>query len=495
MIRRLILIGFSLLASVVVAVATFYFVTNRQGRKAWQAYEEDARRRGAKLLLAEFLQPPIPDAENFAAVPLFARLFTEQDSPKPVFKLPEAPANDRGFAIVERSQRADLPAWRKRFEKEGWLLPDAPENPADAVLGALERRDAEEWAQLVEAAARPGCRFPVAWEKSFAAKLPHTSVLMAGARWNLLRLEAHLAQGNRDAAYEDLLLGLRLAQATRHEPTLISGLIRMAMTDQALTGVWSALAAGVLDDAKLAQLDAKLAAIDALGDFVFTIDSERGGMNLMFHKLIHEPEELAKLGDIAGANGTARGVFRLYPVGWIYDSQLRMNRATDQMLAQADLARGRFQPSAAVKRMENEPLGGYWERARYLLYYLMLPAYTAVTPKCLHLHTRVQQARAACALERWRQANGGAYPETLEMLVPAFLPELPRDVMSDPLRYRRNGASHFTLHSVAMNGADDGGISEAPEARAGKAERRGRIPERKQLDWVWAYPPAAQPAP
>jgi hypothetical protein len=87
----------------------------------------------------------------------------------------------------------------------------------------------------------------------------------------------------------------------------------------------------------------------------------------------------------------------------------------------------------------------------------------------------VDEARVACALQRYRLAHG-TFPETLDVLVPEFIQKVPHDVIGgQPLHYRRTGDS-FTLYSVAWNEADDGG--KVLFDKTGK-------PEQDQLDWVW----------
>jgi len=87
----------------------------------------------------------------------------------------------------------------------------------------------------------------------------------------------------------------------------------------------------------------------------------------------------------------------------------------------------------------------------------------------------VDEARIACALQRYRLAHG-TFPETLDALAPQFIQKTPRDIIGgQPLHYRRTGDS-FSLYSVAWNEADDGG--KVLFDKTGK-------PEQDQLDWVW----------
>jgi hypothetical protein len=76
----------------------------------------------------------------------------------------------------------------------------------------------------------------------------------------------------------------------------------------------------------------------------------------------------------------------------------------------------------------------------------------------------------ACALERYHLAHND-YPESLDALVPAFLDQLPHEVVdAKALRYQRTQDSRYLLYSVGWNQRDEGGL------RANAVE---------QGDWVW----------
>jgi hypothetical protein len=84
--------------------------------------------------------------------------------------------------------------------------------------------------------------------------------------------------------------------------------------------------------------------------------------------------------------------------------------------------------------------------------------------------TRAHQAWLACALERYRLANG-SYPKSLENLVPRYVDRLPTDLFNGkPLRYLPAPDGNYVLYSVGWNESDDGGVP-------GKESLEG--------DWVW----------
>jgi hypothetical protein len=65
---------------------------------------------------------------------------------------------------------------------------------------------------------------------------------------------------------------------------------------------------------------------------------------------------------------------------------------------------------------------------------------------------------AALAIERFRRANAGQPPRSLEDLVPAYLAAVPLDPFDgNPLKYKAD-AGGYVIYSVDRNRADDGGV-------------------------------------
>lgn len=116
MLRRIFTLKFLLWFCFILAALVLIFITeeNWRGRRAWEAYRVAAEKRGVKLFLQDFIQPDIPDAENYAAIPVIRDLFAKpkdgEDPPTP-FKLPVAnvpePPNDL------KSQRFDVTRWQQ----------------------------------------------------------------------------------------------------------------------------------------------------------------------------------------------------------------------------------------------------------------------------------------------------------------------------------------------------------------------------------------------
>jgi hypothetical protein len=80
---------------------------------------------------------------------------------------------------------------------------------------------------------------------------------------------------------------------------------------------------------------------------------------------------------------------------------------------------------------------------------------------------------ALLAVERYRRANGGAGPSTLEALVPAYLAAVPQDPFSGQSLIYRPAADEYRIYSVDNNRKDDGGEFYGIGSRGQLAPRSG----------------------
>src|SRR5262249_8508018 len=70
---------------------------------------------------------------------------------------------------------------------------------------------------------------------------------------------------------------------------------------------------------------------------------------------------------------------------------------------------------------------------------------------------RLQVARTALAIERWRLSHDKRLPDSLSELVPEYLPSVPLDSFDgQPLRYKKLEHGYF-VYSIGSDFKDDGG--------------------------------------
>ena len=103
--------------------------------------------------------------------------------------------------------------------------------------------------------------------------------------------------------------------------------------------------------------------------------------------------------------------------------------------------------------------------------------------KSIWMHAHNQMAAVACALELCRRATGH-FPDTMDKLVPGYLPRIPVDPTTGrdfPYRVQADGS--YLLYSVGFDRVDQGGKVDLNTDR-----------DPSDLDWPWIAP-RLQPRP
>jgi hypothetical protein len=322
-----------------------------------------------------------------------------------------------------------------------------------------------------------------------AILLPHLSALKSAAQTLDLRALAELQTGQSEMALADVKLSLRLADAIRTEPFLISHLVRIAIMNLTLQPVWEGLADHQWSDAQMVELDQALAKFDFLTDYGVAMRGERAcGIGVIeFLRHAHDkPRAYASLfmdSENMLMNNSIALLFNFAPSGWFYQNELRICRFETQLnLSLADAENNTVSPKAAWRA--GDAYGK--EMSRHLSPYnylerMLLANLTGAVKRFAYAQSSVDLARVAIALERYRLAHG-EYPESLDALTPQFMENIPHDVIGgQPLHYRRTDDGQFVLYSVGWNETDDGGVV---------VFTKGHTPsvDISQGDWVWRYP-------
>jgi hypothetical protein len=476
-VARIIIASLILAVVGILTIPGYYLEERIRGKMAWEKYAAEARQRGVKLNMAEFVPQKIPDNENFASIPIFEAAFRaadhDQGAPNP-FKL-EKPKGGELPKINDplRQIPIRLAVWQEYFVKVK-ILAAAGDDPAADVLKAVDTFAAP-LAQLREASMRPHCRFPVHWEKGPAAALPQYSFFSDVNRLYVLRLAAHLAQGDSAAAYEDFRDSLRLLTAAREEPSAIAGMVRISTLAMVGNAVWGGLSAHQWKEPELRKMEGDIAAIDMLKDCVFCLSSERGATNGIVDIVLNDTRTFPRVASFGEGKKRETWPWLFYPTGWVYQDKVRTNQFIDDLLARIAPDQHRWLNERLItfspENAKQSP-----ETLRYAVFVAIASIYPEIERKYLQAATLTDQIRLACILERYRLVHGG-YPETLDALSPEFIASVPREIVNgEPYHYRRTEDGSFILYSVGANLRDDGGLLD-PKLNVGR-----------QLDWVWRYP-------
>lgn len=354
-------------------------------------------------------------------------------------------------------------------------------DPAGDVLAGLARFGPE-MDELAEASRRPRSLFPHHYDEGFMLLLPHLAQFKKFSTMFAARSAARLAKGDMDGAFADVQTGLRLAEAMREDPFLISYLVRVAQASIATRAAWQGLVEHRWTEPQLAALQGAFAGTEFRTNLVRAMQGERLGANATFDLMLRQRDTTRRAMDGMGPvddlppPGAWLGA-TFVPRGLLRRNQVSINRAHGQLIA--DLRAPGWPQGVAGRNFDDlDPLfrAAGLERAtpHNIMARMLLPAVNKAEAKSARATVVARLAVTACALERHRLRTG-AYPAALAELVPALLPDVPRDPLDgQPLRYRRRDDGHFDLWSVGLNGRDDGGVMLEDVDRTG--------------DWVWPPP-------
>jgi len=510
--QRRILIG---VAWLVTLVALLHAEENWRGWHAWSKYRHALEARGGHVDLKEVIPPPVPDEQNFAATPVVKSWFMQKTF---------GGSNERwddSYSKVEnqvhRPWKKGVPASRHFEDLVGWaagfaalrsgtpkdhenfysgkLDPESRAEAAPAVLEGLKTNEAL-FAELRLASRRPYSRYPINYDTAdpWSIPLPHISMVKGVCQRLALKACAELASGQSEQALDDVRLLLRVGDSLKSDPFLISYLVRIACVQLGMQTIWEGLAEHRWSDAQLQELETRLQQYTFISDTRPVFDGERAEAVSAIELIRKEGlGYLNSLGSgeskpLPGQGMLARLLLRVaFPRGWFYFEELNYCRSFHLQVASGlDFTNNRASPACVKANAEA------LERAvsatgfagtevgialrHQIMTRLMLPALTRVMYKAAAAQTAVNQAAIACALERYRLANGH-FPEKLDALAPQFISPLPNDVVTgEPYKYHRADDGQFVLYSIGWDEKDDGGVP-------GK-----NLFDEHQGDWVWEYP-------
>ena len=477
------------LAVVATLIAFLYAEEDWRGKHAWENYKHEWEAKGEKFDWQAFVPPVVPDDQNFFTAPIFTKIRNDKIAMSPYHSdgTPDwhAENNQAGYLGGEgRAIIIDLKIFQASYRnptnaslaKEFPIAPH-PQTPAKDVLFALSKFDSEV-KELRAASQRPYANVPLNYEDGFnsaATLLPILAELKRCTQLLQLRAIAELADGQNENALADVKLMLYLNNSLRTSPFLISHLVRVAIVAIDLQPIWEGLAKHEWTDAQLVELDSELAKVDFLADYGFIMRGERAFAIASFENQ-RRTREMVSYTDA----GDVTNNLTFMPSAFFYQNELAFAQLHQQWVLPLVDTNTRIISPAALQHANDAVQAEKKHYSPYKVQALMLfPAISATVRKIAAIQSSIDLARVACTLERYRLAHGN-YPETLGVLSPQFVSEVPHDIINgQPLHYRLEANGQFILYSVGWNEKDDGGQV---------IFRKGGSVDRDNGDWVWQYP-------
>jgi hypothetical protein len=287
------------------------------------------------------------------------------------------------------------------------------------------------------------------------------------ARLQLLlqvRACALLELGRNAEAAEDVLTGLRLAGLTGQVPDPRSTVRAQTMLARSMQPLWEGFRRHAWTEPQVAALQNQLATFNLLADYTNAVRRVVLA-HIALWRAIPDRKNTYLVLPASDGGHMQDPLWEWQPRDWWFANciQLHEDEAGRQAIELVDMAAGRMGNAADWSDLSGLPLDSLSQQL------LEQSAWWGPNPASVaFVQTSVSQATAACALERFRLLHG-AYPDTLQSLVPALLDRIPHDAVSGrPIIYQSLGESAFILRGVGPNGTDD---RNKPASD----------------DWLWAY--------
>jgi hypothetical protein len=383
---------------------------------------------------------------------------------------PAVPPSDNA-ALVYTNAFALLAGSGVSSNAERLLNASLPSRGQRLTLTAEDKRDLAELLAANEAALRllysaPASgrsRYPIDLREGFTLSLSHLGQVKQAVR--LLGAEALLraSEGDAEKATQALLAAGRVADSLSEEPLLISCLVRIASWSTVVARLEQVLGLAQLTEEQLALLQRRVGEAERASALVHALAGEQASGIAIFTDRDMQDKVL---GGPQGPNPPTRHVsyraglvFGLYrATGLCQKDEACYLGAMAKTLAAAELPYpARFSASEQAGVILTNPPPRFCIFSR-----MLLPALARVYARDADFTARIRAATTALAVERFRRAHGNALPDTLEALVPAYLPAVPSDPFDGkPLRFSRYGARHghsYAVYSVGSDRKDDGGV-------------------------------------
>jgi hypothetical protein len=348
--------------------------------------------------------------------------------------------------------------------------------------------------EIREALKRPYAIIPGDYSVPYLMPIPNFVTMRALAQTLAQRAQCDFLLGKPDDALHELTLIHDVCRILEKPPTgkpetLVEAMINVAISGLYVSIVGEGFKLKAWGEPQIAILQKQLKETELAPHVVAALEAEQASSS---HTLEKTPA--SKIGELfntvnvsSASKKNEPGIwkkisnpmylyFRFCPRGWIYQNMV--NAVTLVELGNkngVDLKQDTILPSFfnkasrdLEKSMNRRTPFNVWAQ-------IAIPNFTKAWQTTAYNQTLVNEAQIACALERYKFANGN-YPETLNALAPQFMEKISHDIIGgQPLHYRRTDDGKFLLYSVGWNETDDGGLP-------------GTLSDVKKGDWVWQYP-------
>lgn len=444
---------FFCLAALVTLIALFYAEENWRGQRALDRAKRELTAQGVDLNWDKYVPPPVPAEQNVFAAPNMQEWFVGRHS----------------TGVTRFDTETNFPVWGSGKKIEA-------ETEARAYLVESDKLQPR-FTMIRDALRRPYARMDGDYSNIETLPIPNFVAIRGMVRVLAQRAHCRLILREPEKAAEELAFMNDLRHFTDARPTGKPMTLVAAMINVAVVGVYTDVIGDGLQmhawqEPQLVELQKQLSEINVMIPVAVAFETEPAASTRALETL---PSQ--KLLSAFERHGDW---LRLAPHGWIFQ-----NIANDVPFYYArkdafDVLQKRVKPEILKENSRRLEKFVAHKSPFRIFAAVLIPNINKAAQTTARNQNSVNEALIACALERYRIANG-SYPDSLDATVPKFMVKLPNDIVtSEAMKYQRAGDS-FVLYSIGWNEKDDGGITPATMING--------QPDPDTGDWVWQFSP------
>ncbi len=383
---------------------------------------------------------------------------------------PEVPASENAARVyAEAFSRLD-PRQQNFTSAEGVPLelpaPTSPlTNQFTSDIHALVNENSDVLKLLHEAALRSHSRYPIDLTTGISTPVPHLKQIRRCQHLLTFENLTLLTAGDAKAAADSIKTSLALGASLDNEPLGISQLLNFSIIHSSCRSLERTLNHAQLEARDLQSLAVQFSKTESINRVVNGLIGDRAMYSEAYEKIQADPDAMAHLGEDQSDNTEHKSEFQkrqtsgfLIATGYFENDHLYFLKSLQKTIEHAKLS-----PEKWVfddKPVNSDQTTSF--RLQHLLSAMLLPSFARLPLKNASQHAYLRSSLTALAVERWRLANDGKIPTSLDVLIPTYLEQLPDDPFNgQPLHFKCTETG-YTIYSVGENGIDDGGIDRPP---------------------------------
>lgn len=464
---------------------------------AWERTQAALIEQGVPMTFEEVLPPEIPDADNFAAQPLFQELADNPEKARlkrvSLYNWQRIPLNTETvvgspFGGWSSFRPHDLKEQAKHYREHAKAYDLNPFElkalrDEEVVLKALTFHQ-EILTEVESYLDRPGARFDAVFKRPLVFISPHPAdELKDLIRIQIVQAQAYLRLERIPDALERLLKALRLHEIMIKIPRNIAQAAGSETLRGILTVIWEGWVTSAWDQGQLRELESALTKMDYLSTWLSTIRLESLAL------LEKEPSRFMKellehKGALDSAGPAKRALLDLVLPGLWDRNRIHYSQDFNRLVSEIyDKETGAMHLSASDFTFPPSILGKYIPDRALSTTCLVAVELPAELNAIAQASVALARTALRCAIY---QKQEGHWPVNLTPILSGEDGPFGIDPFSgDWVRYlppaSDDPADLPTLYSISINGVDDGGVALMKRRKSGTL-----IHVKDQGDLVWA---------